>query len=129
MKFVEFESARRCCPAALAVTAQKTRVVFRADKALAAECKLQKGDLYSVAHDAETGRLALLPDPTNKSGNASKWIPVGSGTRCSFRIDFPRKDLFARLWPKEAGIAALLLDEKRKPGVILFHSPEGKESE
>lgn len=107
----------------LAVAAERNRVRFRASKELVEECDLKPGLLSSVYYDDKAGQLAIMSDPTNKTGEARKWRACGPRSS-SLIIEFPRTDLFERLWPEKKGMEGLELNEKRRPGTILFFVPE-----
>ena len=125
---VQFDSARKVCPLPLAVTVERTHVKFRISKDLVAEGKISLGDLYSIYYDDGASLFAIVGDPENKSGNAKKFLASSSKKNASkqaLNISFPRTDLLARIWKKEAKITGIPLFEKRGPGKIVFYAPGG----
>lgn len=125
MKPVQFANSRKNCPDPLAVTVTKTTVRFRITGEFAKECGIKGKELYSAFYDDASGQIGLLPDPDNKTGESRKWHgeAKGGATR---HIEFPRTDLFARIWSKPAKVSGLKLNPKRKPGTILFFVPDSK---
>ena len=90
---------------------------------------MKLGDLYSLFYDDGPALFALVGDPENKTGEARKLLAGTNKKKESTQtlvIAFPRTDLLARIWKKEAKISGLPLFEKRGPGKIVFLSPSEK---
>lgn len=125
---VKFDSSKKVCPLPLAVTATRHSVVFRVSRALATEGKIKHGDLYSLYYDDGPALFALVDDAENKSGEARQMSASQKDKKIpqSFTVTFPRTDLVARIWKKEAKISGLFLFDNRGPGKIVFHKPTDK---